>query len=75
MVVAKKFEDESTDWDKRSDEQIHQHHRWAQATTALQIAIAMAAIALLTKSRGLQYGVYAMSAIGTVLGGLAFFHI
>jgi hypothetical protein len=75
MLVAKKFEDESSDWDKRSDEQIHQHHRWAQATTALQIAIAMAAIALLTKSRGLQYGVYAMSAIGAVLGGLAFSHI
>jgi hypothetical protein len=75
MVEAKKLEDESTAWDKRSDEQIHQHHRWAQATTALQIAIAMAAIALLTKSRGLQYGVYGLSAIGAVLGGLAWFHI
>ena len=75
MVAAKKLEDESTDWDKKSDEQIHQHHRWAQATTALQIAIAMAAIALLTKSRGLQYGVYGLSALGAVLGALAWFHI
>ncbi len=75
MVEAKKLEAESTAWDKQSDEQIHQHHRWAQATTALQIAIAMAAIALLTKSRGLQYGVYGLSSVGTVLGSLAWFHI
>src|SRR5215212_3988625 len=65
---AEKFERESDDWSKRSDEQIHQHHRWAQATTALQISIAMAAIALLTRSRGLQVGVYALSAIGIAVG-------
>ena len=75
MVAAKKLEDESTSWDKQSDEQIHQHHRWAQATTALQIAIAMAAIALLTKSKGLKYGVYGLSVVGSVLGGLAWLHI
>ena len=72
---AEKFERESDDWSKRSDEQIHQHHRWAQATTALQISIAMAAIALLTKSRGLQVGVYALSAIGIAVGILAWLHI
>ena len=75
MVAAKKLEDESTDWDKRSDEQIHQHHRWAQATTALQISIALAAIALLTKSRGLQYGVYGLSVVGITIGGLAWLHV
>ena len=72
---AEKFERESDDWSKRSDEQIHQHHRWAQATTALQISIAMAAIALLTKSRRLQVGVYALSAIGIAVGILAWLHI
>jgi len=72
---AEKFEAESADWSKRSDEQIHQHHRWAQATTALQISIAMAAIALLTKSRRLQVGVYALSAIGIAVGILAWLHI
>ena len=72
---AEKFEHESDDWSKKSDEQIHQHHRWAQATTALQISIAMAAIALLTKSRGLQFGVYTLSAIGIVVGVLAWLHI
>ena len=72
---AEKFERESDDWSRRSDEQIHQHHRWAQATTALQISIAMAAIALLTKSRRLQIGVYALSVVGVVVGVLAWLHI
>ena len=75
MVAAKKLEEESKDWDKRSAEQLHQHHRWAQATTALQIAIAMAAIALLTKSQRLVKGVAALSGLGLVLGVLAFLHI
>ena len=75
MVEAKKLEDESKEWDKKSDEQLHQHHRWAQATTALQIAIAMAAIALLTRSKGLEKGVFVLSGLGVVLGALAWFHI
>lgn len=75
MVAARKLEDESKDWDRKSDEQLHQHHRWAQATTALQISIAMAAIALLTRSHGLVKGVFLLSSIGVVLGGLAWFHI
>ena len=72
---AEKLEKASDEWNQKSDEQIHQHHRWAQATTALQIAIAMAAIALLTKSRWLQYGVFGLSAVGTALGVLAYLHI
>ena len=72
---AERLEKESDEWNHRSDEQIHQHHRWAQATTALQISIAMAAIALLTRSQRLQYGVYALSGIGVVLGVLAALHI
>jgi len=72
---AERLEKESDEWNHRSDEQIHQHHRWAQATTALQISIAMAAIALLTRSKRLQYGVYALSGIGVVLGVLAALHI
>ena len=74
-LVAEKFEAESKDWDKKSDEQLHQHHRWAQATTALQIAIAMAAIALLTKSRRFAYGVVGLSVVGLGLGVLAWLHI
>ncbi len=74
-VAADKLEAEAKDWDVRSDEQIHQHHRWAQATTALQVAIAMAAIALLTKKRWFAGVTLTAGAIGVVLGGLAWLHI
>jgi Na+/glutamate symporter len=74
MTEAQKLDKESTEWDKKSDEQMHQHHRWAQATTALQIAIAMAAIALLTRKRWLEYAVFGVSAVGMALGAAAWFH-
>ena len=75
LVDANKLEEESKSFDKRSDEQMHQHHRGAQAPTALQIAIAMAAIALLTPSKGLEKGVFGVSLIGITLGVLAWFHV
>ena len=74
-LAAEKLEAESKAWDDKSAEQMHQHHRWAQATTALQIAIAMAAIALLTKKRWLEKLVFGVSAIGLVVGVLAALHI
>ena len=74
-VAAEKLEAESKHWDEQSDEQMHQHHRWAQATTVLQVAIAMAAIALLSKKKWLEYVMYAAGGIGMVVGGLAAFHI
>ena len=42
-------------------------HRFALATTFLQIAIALSAIALLTRKKWLQWGVYGISAVGTQL--------
>lgn len=72
---AEKLERESAEWDEKSDEQMHQHHRWAQATTALQISIAMAAIALLTKRRWLEWGTIGVGAAGVAVGVLAWFHI
>ena len=74
-LVADKLEAEATVWDKQSDEQMHQHHRWAQATTALQVAIALAAIALLTKKKWLEYGMFGVAGVGVVIGGLAMLHI
>jgi hypothetical protein len=74
-AAAEKLEAEAKEWNTKSDEQLHQHHRWAQATTALQIAIAMAAIALLTKSHRFAYGVVGLSALGVVLGVLAWLQI
>lgn len=74
-VGAEKLEAESAVWDKSSDEQLHQHHRWAQATTVLQVSIALAAIALLTRKKWLEYGMFALAGVGMVLGGLSALHI
>ena len=74
MAEAKKLEEQSTAFDKQSEEQMHQHHRWAQATTALQISIAMAAIALLTKKRWTEYAVYGISVLGIGIGIAAWLH-
>jgi hypothetical protein len=74
-TVAEGFEKESTDWDKRSDEQMHQHHRWAQATTVLQVSIALAAIAPLTRKKWLEWGMLGMAGLGVAVGVLAMLHI
>ena len=75
QAAAQNLEDESRSWDQRSDAELHQHHRWAQATTALQISIAMAAIALLTRRAWLQYAMYGVAGFGGALGMLALLHI
>jgi len=73
-LAAEKLDAESKSWDDKSAEQMHQHHRWAQATTVLQISIAMAAIALLTKKRWLEKLVLGVSAVGIVVGIAAWLH-
>lgn len=73
--VAEKLEADAVGWDKQSDAQIHQHHRWAQATTVLQVAIALAAIALLTRKKWLEYAMFAAGGAGMVVGVLAMLHI
>jgi Na+/glutamate symporter len=73
-AAAEKLDEESAEWDHQSDEQMHQHHRWAQATTMLQVSIALAAIALLTKRRWLEWGTIGVGAAGVVLGVAAWFH-
>ena len=74
-AVAEKLEAEATAWDKQSDEQMHQHHRWAQSTTVLQVSIALAAIALLTKKRWLEFAMSIAGGAGVIVGGLAALHI
>ena len=72
---AEKLEAESASWDKSSDVQMHQHHRWAQATTLLQVSIALAAIALLTRKKWLEYAMFVLAGVGIVFGALATLHI
>jgi hypothetical protein len=74
-LVADKLEADATEWDHKSDEQMHQHHRWAQSTTVLQVCIALAAIALLTKKKWLEYAMFAAGGVGLVVGALAMLHI
>ena len=73
-MAADKLEAEAKDWDAQSDAQMHLHHRWAQATTALQISIALAAMALLTRRKWLEWGMLGVAAIGVALGGAALLH-
>jgi Domain of unknown function (DUF4337) len=74
-LSAEKFEAESAIFDKRSEAEMHVHHRWAQATTALQISIALAAMALLTKKRWLQWGMFGVATLGLGLGVAAAMHV
>ena len=72
---AEKLDAESKERDEASDAQMHQHHRWAQATTALQVSIALAAMALLTRKKWLEWGMLGVAAGGLVVGALAALHI
>jgi hypothetical protein len=74
-AVAEGLEAQSRDWDKQSDDQMHLHHRWAQATTVLQVSIALAAIALLTRRRWLEWGMFGTGALGVAIGVAAVMHI
>jgi len=72
---AEALEEESKQWDELSEANLHQHHRWAQAMTAIQIAISMAAITLLTRKEWLKRVSYSAAGISVVLGALAALHI
>ncbi|MBS0508723.1 MAG: DUF4337 domain-containing protein [Proteobacteria bacterium] len=74
-LAAEALEARARELDKQSEEQLHLHHRWAQATTALQVSIALAAIALLTRRKWLQWGMFGVAGVGVAVGGLAFAHI
>ena len=75
QLIAQSLDKESADWDKQSEAQMHQHHRWAQATTALQVAIALAAMALLTKKKWLEWGMFALAGAGLLVGAAAALHL
>src|SRR5215467_7037909 len=75
MPAAKKLEDQSKTAELASEASIHVHHRWAQATTLIQIAIALAAITILTRNKGLQYTAYAVATAAVAVGALALAHI
>lgn len=74
-AAAEKLEAEVKEFDHKSAEAMHQHHRWAQAMTAIQIAISLAAITLLTRRKWLNSLTMVSAGAGAILAGLAFVHI
>jgi hypothetical protein len=72
---AEKWEESSKQWNHKSDESMHQHHQWALATTAEQIAISLAAITLLTRKKWMMGLAYGVAAVGIALGVFAWLHI
>ena len=75
MEKARQLEEQARTFDEESDHLMHQHHRWAQATTAIQVAIALAAIALLTRRRWLEWGTLGVAAVGIATGIAAFLKV
>ena len=74
-TVAEKLEAQGKEWERKSEASMHVHHRWAQAMTLIQIAIALAAITILTRNKWLNLVAYAAAAAAITLGALAFAHI
>jgi hypothetical protein len=67
-IVADKLEAVSEDWNRQSDREMRKHHRWAQATTLLQVTIALAAISLLSRKEWLKKIMYVVGVAGISLG-------
>ena len=61
--------------EKQSEASMHVHHRWAQSMTLIQIAIALAAITILTRNRGLMYAAYGAAGVAITIGVFAGLHI
>ncbi|WP_233833612.1 DUF4337 domain-containing protein [Paraburkholderia sp. ZP32-5] len=59
--------------DTRSEALLHGHHRWAQATLLIQVAIALCAITLLTRKNWLRNLAYVVATGGVLTAGAAFF--
>jgi hypothetical protein len=74
-LQAEKLEADVDTANKNSDMEMHVHERWALATTLLQIAIALAAITLLTRKRWMLFGVFGASGIGLVVGAMGYLHL
>lgn len=75
MAAAKKLEEAGREAAARSAGAMHVHHRWAQAMMLIQIAIALAAITILTRNKAIGAGAVGVGAISIVIGALAFAHI
>ena len=70
---AEAIEELSKKADELSEHDMHLHHRWALATTLIQIAIALAAIALLAEKKWLEFAMAGAALAGILAGAGALF--
>ncbi len=75
MADAKKLEEASKLAEERSEASMHNHHRWAQAMTLIQIGIALAAITILTRIKAMGFAALGVAGASVALGALAFAHL
>lgn len=75
QAKARELEAKSVEESTRSDEAMHLHHRWAQAMTAIQIAISLAAITLLTRKKWLEYLAGGTALVGLGVAAAALMHL
>jgi hypothetical protein len=75
MAKAKELEEQAKTFEEESERLMHQHHRWAEATTVIQVSIALAAIALLTRRRWLEWGTLGVAGVGIAIGVAAFLKV
>ncbi|WPO98327.1 DUF4337 domain-containing protein [Pseudomonas sp. HR96] len=68
---AEDLEAQAHEWDEKSEHILHSHHRWAQAMMAIQVAISLAAITLLTRKQWLEKVAYGAAGLSLVLGAMA----
>ena len=73
QVDAKKLQTESRELGEKSEAKLRPHERLALALTFLQIAIAMAAITVLTRRTWLLWGAVVFALIGIGASATAFF--
>jgi len=71
---AEALEAQAEEWDEKSERVLHSHHRWAQAMMAIQMAISLAAITLLTRKEWLQKVSYGAGGVSVLLGVMAWLH-
>jgi Domain of unknown function (DUF4337) len=75
MIAAKKLEVASKEAGERSAAEMHVHHRWAQAMMLIQIAIALAAITILTRNKAIGIGGMCVGGVSILVGALASLHL
>jgi hypothetical protein len=73
QVEARKLETESRELSEESAAKLRPHERLALALTFIQIAIALAAITVLTRRRWLLWGSVGAAAVGIAMTGAVFF--